>query len=62
MLVLGPMALFPRSVLAWNVAGPQDISTDTLELFFRLEPRIGKLKILQSKVAFILNFFIVHKN
>ncbi|KAJ8877724.1 hypothetical protein PR048_022179 [Dryococelus australis] len=43
MSVLGPMALFPRSILSWNVESSRDISEESLSLFFILEPKIDIL-------------------
>ncbi|XP_063240376.1 NADH dehydrogenase [ubiquinone] 1 alpha subcomplex assembly factor 3 isoform X1 [Bacillus rossius redtenbacheri] len=43
MSVLGPMAIFPRSVLSWNVESSRDINEDSLSLFFVLEPKIDIL-------------------
>ncbi|XP_046542666.1 NADH dehydrogenase [ubiquinone] 1 alpha subcomplex assembly factor 3-like [Haliotis rubra] len=41
--IFGPCAVFPRSVLHWNVSGPEDISQDSLSLFTILEPKIDIL-------------------
>ncbi|XP_059482885.1 NADH dehydrogenase [ubiquinone] 1 alpha subcomplex assembly factor 3 [Neocloeon triangulifer] len=41
--VVGPVALFPRSVLSWNVAGMDDITPKSLQLFFSLDPKIDIL-------------------
>ncbi|XP_066261656.1 NADH dehydrogenase [ubiquinone] 1 alpha subcomplex assembly factor 3 [Euwallacea similis] len=38
--ILGPMVIFPRSVLAWNISGIDDINEDSLSLFKVLEPKI----------------------
>lgn len=43
--VLGPMAIFPRSVLSWNVCTVDDINEDSLSLFWVLEPKIEILVI-----------------
>ncbi|GAB1609671.1 NADH dehydrogenase [ubiquinone] 1 alpha subcomplex assembly factor 3-like [Argonauta hians] len=37
--IFGPCVLFPRSILHWNVGGPEDINEDSLSLFCLLEPR-----------------------
>ncbi|XP_029643062.1 NADH dehydrogenase [ubiquinone] 1 alpha subcomplex assembly factor 3 [Octopus sinensis] len=37
--IFGPCALFPRSILHWNVQGPEDISEDSLSLFCLLAPK-----------------------
>ncbi|CAG0913247.1 unnamed protein product [Notodromas monacha] len=42
-VVLGSMALFPRSVLSWNVWTPEDIRKETLSLFFMLAPKLDLL-------------------
>lgn len=34
------MAIFPRSVLSWNVSHSSDINEETLSLFCVLEPKI----------------------
>ncbi|KAL4712103.1 hypothetical protein ACJJTC_010964 [Scirpophaga incertulas] len=41
--VLGPMAIFPRSVLSWQVAGADEITPESLRLFKLLEPKIDLL-------------------
>lgn len=43
--VIGPMAIFPRSVLSWNVDSLNDISESSLRLFCVLEPKIDLLVI-----------------
>jgi NADH dehydrogenase [ubiquinone] 1 alpha subcomplex assembly factor 3 len=42
MYVLGPMAIFPHTILSWNVSQVDEISEDSLTLFSLLEPKIGK--------------------
>lgn len=42
MYVLGPMAIFPRTVLSWNVGNVHAVNEDSLTLFCLLEPKIGK--------------------
>lgn len=39
------MAIFPRSVLSWNVCTVDDITEDSLSLFWVLEPKIEILVI-----------------
>ncbi|CAH0388896.1 unnamed protein product [Bemisia tabaci] len=39
----GPIALFSRSVLSWDVEGPYDITPESLSLFTRLEPKLDLL-------------------
>ncbi|CAH1795525.1 unnamed protein product [Owenia fusiformis] len=41
--IIGPCALFPRSVLHWNVEGCHDINEESLSLFTLLEPKIDIL-------------------
>lgn len=41
--MIGPMLLFPRSLLYWNVATARDINKDSLMLFDILEPKIDLL-------------------
>ncbi|XP_053695630.1 NADH dehydrogenase [ubiquinone] 1 alpha subcomplex assembly factor 3 [Sabethes cyaneus] len=45
MVVIGPMAIFPRSVFSWNVSGFEDINEDSLSLFSVLEPKIDILVV-----------------
>lgn len=40
MTILGPMAIFPRTVLSWNVGSYKDINEDALSLFTILEPKL----------------------
>ncbi|XP_014670601.1 PREDICTED: NADH dehydrogenase [ubiquinone] 1 alpha subcomplex assembly factor 3-like [Priapulus caudatus] len=54
--VIGPMAIFARSVLSWNVGDHTEITPDSLSLFTLLAPRLDILVIgvgdagLQSRV------------
>lgn len=43
--VIGPMAIFPRMILAWNVDSVDDINEHSLRLFFVLEPQLDILVI-----------------
>ncbi|PSN44879.1 hypothetical protein C0J52_06195 [Blattella germanica] len=43
MYVLGPMAIFPRTVLSWNVGDVEEINEDSLSLFCLLEPKLDIL-------------------
>jgi len=43
--VIGPMALFPRSVLSWNVKDDHDINSRSLSLFLHLAPKLDVLVI-----------------
>lgn len=44
-VVLGPMAVFPRTVLGWNVQSAQHITPASLALFAILEPKLDCLVI-----------------
>ncbi|XP_018319641.2 NADH dehydrogenase [ubiquinone] 1 alpha subcomplex assembly factor 3 [Agrilus planipennis] len=41
--ILGPVILFPRSALSWNVGSINDITEESLSLFTVLEPKIDLL-------------------
>lgn len=41
--VVGPMAIFPRTVLSWNVGALEEINEASLSLFAVLEPKIDIL-------------------
>ncbi|KAG1655467.1 NADH dehydrogenase [ubiquinone] 1 alpha subcomplex assembly factor 3 [Nymphon striatum] len=43
--ILGPMAIFPNSVLGWTVADHKAINENSLSLFFTLEPKLDILII-----------------
>ncbi|VVD06097.1 unnamed protein product [Leptidea sinapis] len=43
--VLGPMAIFPRTVLSWQIHRTVDITTESLAIFRVLEPKIDLLII-----------------
>ncbi|XP_039480950.1 NADH dehydrogenase [ubiquinone] 1 alpha subcomplex assembly factor 3 [Drosophila santomea] len=45
MVLIGPISVFPRSVLSWNVNSFEDINEDSLSLFPTLEPKIDVLII-----------------
>ncbi|XP_020818047.1 NADH dehydrogenase [ubiquinone] 1 alpha subcomplex assembly factor 3 [Drosophila serrata] len=45
MVLIGPISVFPRSVLSWNVNNFEDITEDSLSLFPTLEPKIDVLII-----------------
>ncbi|XP_049883935.1 NADH dehydrogenase [ubiquinone] 1 alpha subcomplex assembly factor 3 [Pectinophora gossypiella] len=48
--VLGPVAIFPRTMLSWQVRGAEDVTADSLRLFKVLEPKIDLLVIgLETK-------------
>lgn len=39
--VIGPIAIFPKTIYRWNVADSNDINEKSLLLFKLLEPRVG---------------------
>ncbi|XP_017305452.1 NADH dehydrogenase [ubiquinone] 1 alpha subcomplex assembly factor 3 [Ictalurus punctatus] len=41
--VIGPCAVVPPAILQWNVGSHQDITVESLSLFYLLEPRIEVL-------------------
>lgn len=41
--IFGPCAIFPRSILHWNVTSVEDINEDSLSLFGLLEPKLDLL-------------------
>lgn len=41
--VLGPMVIFPRTVLSWNIDSIEDVNEDSLSLFGLLEPKLDIL-------------------
>ncbi|CAH0601894.1 unnamed protein product [Chrysodeixis includens] len=41
--ILGPMAIFPKTVLSWQVLAAEKITEESLRLFKLLEPRIDLL-------------------
>ncbi|KAH8261425.1 hypothetical protein KR044_008857 [Drosophila immigrans] len=45
MVLIGPISVFPRSVLSWNVNSFEDINEESLSLFPTLEPKIDILVI-----------------
>ena len=40
--VMGPMAIFSKSVLCWNVRTVIDITPESLSAFYLLEPKLGE--------------------
>lgn len=36
----GPIAIFPKTVLSWRVVRPTDITPESLEFFFLLQPKL----------------------
>lgn len=45
LFIVGPVALFPRSVLQWRVKSLYDITEESLALFTLLEPKLDVLVI-----------------
>ncbi|XP_071513972.1 NADH dehydrogenase [ubiquinone] 1 alpha subcomplex assembly factor 3 isoform X2 [Panulirus ornatus] len=45
MNLIGPIAVFPKTVLSWHVTCSQDINEDSLSLFYLLEPKIDLLVV-----------------
>lgn len=43
--MFGPIAIFPKTVLSWRVRSVDDISSESLELFFLLQPKLDILII-----------------
>lgn len=58
MTVLGPMAVFPRSVLSWNIKTIHDINEDSLKLFSLLEPKLDIFVLGTGDHTKDTNFFI----
>uniref|UniRef100_T1HCR8 Uncharacterized protein n=1 Tax=Rhodnius prolixus TaxID=13249 RepID=T1HCR8_RHOPR len=51
MFVIGPMIIFPKTVLSWNVEGDHDINEKSLVLIPLLEPRLDILVIGYGKTT-----------
>ncbi|KAK7868391.1 hypothetical protein R5R35_013678 [Gryllus longicercus] len=43
MVVIGPMAIFPKTVLSWNIDSVTKVNEESLSLFCALEPKIDIL-------------------
>uniref|UniRef100_A0A914MJ51 NADH dehydrogenase [ubiquinone] 1 alpha subcomplex assembly factor 3 n=1 Tax=Meloidogyne incognita TaxID=6306 RepID=A0A914MJ51_MELIC len=43
--LFGPIAVFPKTTLSWRVLSPSDITPESLELFFMLQPKLDILLI-----------------
>jgi NADH dehydrogenase [ubiquinone] 1 alpha subcomplex assembly factor 3 len=41
----GPIAVFPNVALSWRVARPENITPESLKLFFMLQPKLDVLVI-----------------
>lgn len=50
-VVLGPVAVFPRSIISWNVSNVDDINEDSLCLFHLVQPKLETLLISVGDVA-----------
>ncbi|XP_055549808.1 NADH dehydrogenase [ubiquinone] 1 alpha subcomplex assembly factor 3 [Wyeomyia smithii] len=68
MVVIGPMAIFPRSVFSWNVSSHEDINEESLSLFSVLEPKvdilvvgIGDQQVTPSFSRKVLDFMRKHR-
>ncbi|CAD7012442.1 NADH dehydrogenase [ubiquinone] 1 alpha subcomplex assembly factor 3 [Ceratitis capitata] len=68
MVIMGPMAIFPRSVLSWNVSSLEDINEDSLSFFCTLEPKIdilivgiGDQPVSHDLSKIIIEFMKKHK-
>ncbi|KAG8226363.1 hypothetical protein J437_LFUL007720 [Ladona fulva] len=53
--VIGPMIIFPKTILSWNLSGPEDISEESLALFFALEPKLDILVLGMGVRGFKIN-------
>ncbi|XP_037930604.1 NADH dehydrogenase [ubiquinone] 1 alpha subcomplex assembly factor 3-like, partial [Teleopsis dalmanni] len=42
-VVMGPIAIFPRSILSWHVNSFEDINENSLSIFYALEPKLDVL-------------------
>ena len=51
MAVVGPIALFPKTVLAWDIKSAKDINADTLSLFLIMEPKLGTIMPKIKKIS-----------
>lgn len=58
--VVGPCAIFPRSILHWNVAEAADITEESLTLFTMLEPKIDILVIGKGEREGVVDEQIIH--
>lgn len=38
--IIGPMVIFPRTVLQWNINSIEDIHVDSLSLLLAVEPKL----------------------
>lgn len=58
--VVGPVALFPKTVLSWKVRSVEDINEDSLSLFYLLEPKIDLLILGVGDKGTAVNTNIIH--
>lgn len=56
----GPVAIFPRTVLHWNVNTASDISPESLSLFALLEPKLDILVVGTGDVRSPLSAEVMH--
>uniref|UniRef100_T1J857 NADH dehydrogenase [ubiquinone] 1 alpha subcomplex assembly factor 3 n=1 Tax=Strigamia maritima TaxID=126957 RepID=T1J857_STRMM len=65
LLAVGPIAIFPKTVLSWNVKSVEDINENSLSLFYMLEPKLDILVVgtgdKQSKMAEAIKKFLHSK-
>ncbi|XP_076631887.1 NADH dehydrogenase [ubiquinone] 1 alpha subcomplex assembly factor 3 [Colletes latitarsis] len=64
--IIGPVALFPKAILSWNVKNGENINKETLSLFLVLDPKpdvivIGlETQYKYSKILDIKSMFTEH--
>lgn len=62
LFTVGPVIVFPRTILSWNVANDNDINEDSLSLFCNLEPSVDVLVIgLGNDDSFKNQSFFIEK-
>lgn len=44
-MIVGPIAIFPRTILSWKIGGLNDINEETLSLFSIFDPKLDILVI-----------------
>lgn len=62
--ILGPIAIFPKTIFSWNISDISDINEKSLLLFKMLEPKIGNLTSSLFHTLFDIkddNLFFVFK-
>uniref|UniRef100_A0A1B6CZ84 NADH dehydrogenase [ubiquinone] 1 alpha subcomplex assembly factor 3 n=2 Tax=Clastoptera arizonana TaxID=38151 RepID=A0A1B6CZ84_9HEMI len=60
LFAIGPLAVFPRSVMSWNVKGDEDINENSLSLFTNLDPKLDILVIGTSQKLSSDNYIKMH--